>query len=75
MGTRTVYCFDFYEPATGRLVHSPRAATIDRIERMDGVPLRDTGLEVDEDEVDANGFLLGKANCNHPSHTRNSGQA
>lgn len=68
MGTRTVYCFDFYPPGSGELVHSPRAATLDRIERMDGIPLTDTGLEVDEDEVDANGFFIGKANCTHPAH-------
>ena len=49
-------------------MHSPRAATLDRIEQMDGVPLRDTGLEVDAREVDTNGFFLRKANCGHPTH-------
>jgi len=71
MGTRTVYCFYMYQPGSGALVHSPRAATLDGIERMDGVPLKETGLEVDEDEVDVNGFFLGQANCSHAIHRKN----
>ena len=67
MPTCTVYCFDFYD-ADGRLVHSQRAATLDCIERMDGMPIKETALQVDASQVDANGFLLGRANCDHGSH-------
>jgi hypothetical protein len=68
MGTRTVYCFQFYDPGSGKLVHSPRAATMERIERMDGVPMKETAIEVDMAMVDANGFLLGAHNCAHSAH-------
>jgi len=68
MATCTVYCFDFYLPGSGELVHSPRAATIQRIERMDGVPLKETALEVDISMIDANGFLLGAHSCGHAAH-------
>ena len=50
------------------MLHSPRAATIETIERLDGVPLRESALEVDEAEVDAHGYLRGPAHCEHPSH-------
>ena len=68
MATRTVYCFYFYQPGSGKLVHSPKAATLERIEQMDGVPLRDTGLDVDSEYIDANGFFRGKPHCSHPTH-------
>ena len=71
MATRTVYCFDFYPLGSEQPVHSPRAATIDRIDRMDGVPIEETALEVDAPMVDANGFLLGPHTCSHVVH-RNS---
>jgi hypothetical protein len=72
MGAKTVYCFYYYEPGDGRLVHAPRAATIEAIERLDGVPLRETGLEVDDGDVDEAGYYGRPANCTHHSHRRGS---
>jgi hypothetical protein len=68
MGTRKVYCFYIYDCGSGRMVHSPRAATIETIEKLDGVPMKESALEVAEDEVDAHGYLRGPAHCDHPSH-------
>ena len=66
--TKTVYCFYSYEPGSGRLVHSPRAATLETIERLDGVPMKETRLEVPESAVDADGFYDGPANCANHAH-------
>ena len=68
MTTKTVYCFYFYDPTSKKPVHSPRAATIQRIEQMDGVPIRETGLEVEDSQVDSLGFLIGPHNCNNAAH-------
>lgn len=50
------------------MVHSPRAATMEAIEKVDGVPLKESAIEVDEHDVDAHGYLRGPAHCDHPSH-------
>lgn len=68
MGVKTVYCFYTYDCGSGRMVHSARAAILDTIERLDGVPLKETALEVDEENVDRHGFLNGPAHCDHKSH-------
>ncbi|HXF79900.1 MAG TPA: hypothetical protein VN598_13610 [Usitatibacter sp.] len=67
-GTRKVYCFYTYDCGSGRMVHSPRAATMDTIEKLDGVPLKESVLEVDERDVDSCGYLRGPGHCDHPSH-------
>jgi hypothetical protein len=68
MGTRKVYCFYTYDCGSGRMVHSPRAATIETIEKLDGVPVKESAIEVDEQDVDAHGYLRGPAHCEHPFH-------
>ena len=68
MATATVYCFYTYRYPGDERFHWPRAATLKTIESLDGVPLKDTALEIDPDKLDAGGFLNGPANCAHVSH-------
>jgi len=68
MATTLVFCFYSYDPSSGDRLHSRRAAILDTIERLNGVPLRETGMEVDASELDADGFLDGPAGCDDPSH-------
>lgn len=68
MGTRTVFCFYYYDRRTRARIHSPFAATIDTIEKLDGVPLKESALEVDESDVDSHGFLRGPPHCGDRAH-------
>ena len=67
MRTALVFCYYTYD-SDGRLVHGARAATLDAIERENGVPLRETGMEVDVSEIDGRGFLKGAPNCGDAAH-------
>ena len=67
METVLVFCFYTYD-ARGHELHSTRAATLEAIERANGVALRETGMEVSIDEVDLRGYLKGPPSCEHPAH-------
>ena len=67
MRTALVFCYYTYD-GEGRPLHSRRAATLEAIEREDGVPLRETGMEVELTQLDARGFLLGMPGCGDPIH-------
>ena len=67
METILVFCFYTYD-ARGQQVHSTRAATLAAIEKLNGVALRETGMEVAIDEIDIRGYLKGPASCEHPVH-------
>ncbi len=68
MRTALVFCYYTYDNDSGRPAHSARAATLDAIERENGIPLRETGMEVDTGEIDARGFLIGPPSCGDPVH-------
>ena len=63
MPTVLVFCYYTYDDDSGRQVHCRRAATLDAIERENGIPLRETGIEVDVSQVDSGGFLKGSPSC------------
>ena len=65
----TVYCF-YTSRHTDGPFHWPRAATLKTIESLGGVPLKETALEVDVNELDAGGFLNRPAHCDHVSHKK-----
>ena len=65
-----VFCYYTYDRDSGRPVHSKRAATLEAIERENGVPMRETGIEVDAGEIDGRGYLKGAAGCEHPIYRR-----
>jgi len=68
MPTVLVFCYYTYDGGSGRQVHCKRAATLDAIERENGIPLRETGIEVDVSQVDSGGFLKGSPSCGDPLH-------
>lgn len=55
-----VYYFLIRDRASGRLVSSKRRATLDAI-RSRGEPLLESEMTVDNSEVDADGFLIGRS--------------
>lgn len=65
---RTVYCFVRYAAGGERSWHSIYPATLEAIQALDGVPLTDTAIEVDEALIDPDGRYFGPANCAHPYH-------
>ena len=64
MNTMVVYNFDFSDHS-GQICRSPRAATLERIDRMGGTALLETALKVDPGQVDSNGFLRHEAAWTH----------
>lgn len=52
-----VYYFTKYDITTDQKTRSRRPATLETITRVDGEPLLLTGVEVDESQLDAEGFL------------------
>ena len=63
MAKATVYYFTFFDRDKGETVRSRRPGTLDAIAktRMASVnPLIRTAREVDESELDKNGFYLGQ---------------
>jgi hypothetical protein len=55
-----VYCFLIRDRASGRLVSSKRRATLEAIKSR-GEPLLESEMTVDDSEVDASGFLIGRS--------------
>ena len=70
MATAIVYCFYTYDPGSGERLHQSRAATLAAIERLNGVPMRETGIEVDVAKINGDGFFNGPAYCEDPIHKR-----
>ena len=59
MAKATVYYYTFFDTDTGETVRPRRPGTLEAIENArlaDANPLLDTGLEVDESELDEAGF-------------------
>ena len=52
----TVYYFEKYQILTDEIVRSKRPATLEAISRSRGQALMSTALEIDEAELDRNGF-------------------
>ena len=55
-----VYFFLMHERSSGRLVRSKRRATLEAIKSR-GEPLLESEMAVDDSEVDASGFLVGRS--------------
>ncbi len=51
-----VYFFTKYDIVTDRFVRSKRPATLKAITRVGGTTIKETALEVDKTELDADGF-------------------
>jgi hypothetical protein len=56
MANIAVFAFARADDSLNAEVHSPRKATREAIERIRGQPIEASKEEVDESEVDANGF-------------------
>ena len=59
MGKATVYYYTFFDTDTGETVRPRRPGTLEAIENAhlaDAKPLMGTALEVDESELDEEGF-------------------
>jgi hypothetical protein len=54
-----VYRFTVWDHARGENVVSPRLATLNTIEELDGVPDKGSMQLVDETELDSDGFYSG----------------
>ena len=52
----TVYFFKGWDDTERKNVRSKRPATLDAIAGVHGQAIMDTALEIDEDELDDNGF-------------------
>ena len=55
-----VYRFTVWDHARGENVVSPRLATLNTIEELDGVPDKASMQLVDESELDSDGYYSGK---------------
>jgi hypothetical protein len=62
MKKATVYFFEKFDAITGRNVRSERPAILETITRVNGQPIMETALEVDEAELDGNGFRRQRQN-------------
>lgn len=51
-----VFLFKAWSEDAKRVVRMPHRATLNAIERVHGVPLLQTGVEVDESQIDDDGF-------------------
>ena len=56
MKSVTVYFFEKYDIKTDQSVRSKRPATLEAITRVDGQAIMATALEIEETELDGNGF-------------------
>lgn len=54
---KTVYYFKVWDPEAEENVMPERPATLEAIEKVNGVPIMRTSLRVSDDEVDADGFV------------------
>ena len=52
----TVYFFEKYDITAGQVVRSKRPATLDVITSLDAQALMPTAIEIDESELDEDGF-------------------
>jgi hypothetical protein len=52
----TVYFFEKYDIATDNTVRSKRPATLDTINKVHGQAIDETALEIDETDLDGDGF-------------------
>jgi hypothetical protein len=52
----TVYFFEKYDIVTDKTVRSKRPATREAISKVCGIPIESTGLEVNEADLDGDGF-------------------
>jgi hypothetical protein len=57
----TVYSFEAYNHQIGATDEAKSMATLEAIKSVKGTPLMDTALDVEESEVDGNGFRKAKA--------------
>jgi hypothetical protein len=54
----TVYYFKDWAPSLGEVLVSKRAATLKALRRIPSAePLMDTGFEIDDSELDGDGFV------------------
>jgi len=51
-----VYFFQKYDIISNQKVRSKRPATLEAIDKVKGEPIMETALEVDETELDGDGF-------------------
>ena len=59
MAKVTLYYFEGYDFLDDKIVRSKRPATLEFIERFQLHPVRESPVEVDSDQLDANGLLAG----------------
>jgi len=56
----TVYYFKMYDIITDQMIQSRRMTTLEKITELGGVPLKETGKEVDTFDIDPDGFYPRK---------------
>jgi len=54
----TVYYFTKYDIETDQNVRSKRPATLEAIERVNGIAIKETAKDVDASQLDMDGFLV-----------------
>jgi hypothetical protein len=55
-GTVTVYFFEKYDITSDQVIRSKRPATIAAIERVRGEAIKNTAQDIDQDDIDEDGF-------------------
>jgi hypothetical protein len=53
----TVYEFKYFDVTAGRFIQAPRPATLEAIRKARGEAIAETALEIDEAELDDDGFV------------------
>jgi hypothetical protein len=62
----TVYYYESFDMSAGDMKRSQRRATKDAIEKRGHSPMLDTAVEVDERELDENGFVKAPESAKPP---------